>query len=55
MKVYDIQTHTLSRLSLLYILKHNAFEEQVWPHFKASFLQINCHHMIIIYTATNPD
>ena len=55
MMVYDIQTHTLLGLSPLYILKQNAFQGQVWPHFKACFLQNSCHHMTIIYIVPNPD
>jgi len=53
--VYDIQTHTLFGLSPSYILQHNTFQGQNWPHFKAYFLQTNCHHMMIIYSVTNPD
>ena len=54
MMLYDILTLTFSRLSPLYTLKYNAFQEQVWPHLKACFLH-NCHHVKITYTITNPD
>ena len=53
--VYDIRTQTLFELSPLYILKRNAFQGQVWPHFKSCFLQNNLHDRMIIYTVTNPD
>ena len=53
--LYEIPIRELFRPSPMYILKHNAFQGQVWPHFKGSFLQNNCHHMTIIYTVTNAD
>jgi hypothetical protein len=47
-------SNSLLGLSPSYILKHNTFQAQVWPHFKACFLQNN-YHMTIIYTVTKPD
>jgi len=44
-KVYNIRTDTLFELSPLYILKHNTFQGQGWPHFNPLNAKLNpiCH------------